>query len=155
MAWVNMADLFAELRTDPNFVPSFIEDYGEISADNRSYLQESIAHRPEHAQAILKAEIPLDHQDDNGQTALQYAISRGMYDIATEIVSRGADVHRLDRYGNDALWTAVLNPRPSLPLIGLLTAKGANPHRKNKAGRSSADMAITKRNQTMMELFGL
>ncbi len=78
-----------------------------------------------------------------------------MYDIAIEIVNKGADLSRLDKYGNDALWTAVLNPRPSLPLISLLTAKGADPHRKNKAGRSSADMAVAKRNEILMEIFGL
>lgn len=53
-----------------------------------------------------------------------------MYDLATDIVNKGADLHRLDKYGNDALWTSVLNPRPSLPLIELLVIKGADPHRK-------------------------
>ncbi|APO72030.1 ankyrin repeat-containing protein (plasmid) [Rhizobium gallicum] len=150
-----MANFFAELRTNPNFDPHMIPDFTEISEDNRSYLQEAIAYRPEHAESILQADVPLDHQDGNGQTALQYAISRGMYDLATDIVNKGADLRRLDKYGNDALWTAVLNPRPSLPLIDLLVTKGADPHRKNTAGRSSADMAVTKKNQAMMTLFGL
>jgi hypothetical protein len=150
-----MANFVAELRTDPNFDPQIIADFSEISEDNRSYLQEAIAYRPEHAEAILQADIPLDHQDGNGQTALQYAISRGMYDLATDIVNKGADLHRLDKYGNDALWTSVLNPRPSLPLIELLVTKGADPHRKNATGRSSADMAVTKKNQAMMKLFGV
>lgn len=50
-----------------------------------------------------------------------------MYDLATDIVNKGADLRRLDKYGNDALWTAVLNPRPSLPLIDLLVTKRADP----------------------------
>ena len=53
-----------------------------------------------------------------------------------DIVNKGANLHRLDKYGNDALWTAVLNARPSLPLIELLVRRGADPHRKNAAGRS-------------------
>jgi len=98
-----MANFFPELRTDPNFDPRMISDFSEISEDNRSYLQEAIAYRLEHAEAILQADVPLDHQDDNGQTALQYAISRGIYDLATDIVNKGADLNRFDKYGNDAL----------------------------------------------------
>lgn len=132
-----------------------IQDVTEISQDNRSYLQEAIAYRAEYAEAILEAEVRLDHQDNNGQTALQYAISRGMNDLAVSLVKKGANLSCLDKYGNDALWTAVLYPRPSLPLIELLIKKGADPHRKNAAGRSSADVAVTKKNQAMMILFGL
>jgi ankyrin repeat protein len=149
-----MLDFFAELRTNANFEPNVIQDVTEISQDNRSYLQEAIAYRAEYVEAILQAEVPLDHQDDNGQTALQYAISRGMNDLAASIVNKGANLNCLDKYGNDALWTAVLYPRPSLTLIELLIKKGADPHRKNSAGRSSADMAVTKNNQAMMVLFG-
>jgi hypothetical protein len=65
-----MVDPFAELRTNPNFDPDVIQDVTEISQDNRSYLQEATAYRAEYAETILQAEVPLDHQDDNGQTAL-------------------------------------------------------------------------------------
>ncbi len=104
---------------------------------------------------ILRLDVDINHQDDNFQTVLQYAVSRGMYELATAIIDREADINLIDRYGNDALWTAVLNPRPSLDLIALLIQKGADPHRKNKAGRSAADMAVTKNATAMQQLFGL
>lgn len=79
-------DLFAELRTNPDFSIDSIEDFVAISDDSHSYLQEAIAYRPNVSLEILAQAVPIDHQDTNGQSALQYAISRGMYDLSTAIV---------------------------------------------------------------------
>jgi len=43
-----------------------------------------------------------------------------MKDLPASIINKGANLSCLDKYGNDGLWTAVLYPGPSLPLIELL-----------------------------------
>lgn len=149
-----MQNLFAELRNTKNFDPNIIENTEEISEDNHSYLQESIVHRPEFIDHFISKSENIDHQDDNGQTALQYLISRSMFDFAGELIKKGASINLVDKYGNDALWTAVLNPRPSMTLIQALVDLGADPRRKNLAGRSSLDMARTKNNKGMLDIFG-
>ena len=79
----------------------------------------------------------------------------GARSLPASIINKGANLSCLDKYGNDGLWTAVLYPGPRLPLIELLIKKGENPHRKNAAGRSSADVALTKKKQAMMILLEL
>ena len=75
-------DLFARLRTDIKFSIDDIEDLSRISADNHTFLQEAIVWRQELAILLIEAGVLLDHQDDHGQTALQYAISRSLLDIS-------------------------------------------------------------------------
>lgn len=149
-----MPNYFAELRNDQNFDPNDIEDLELISEENHSYLQESIAYRPEFVPYFISKSKNIDHQDDNGQTALQYMISRSMFGFAEDLLKKGASTSLIDKYGNDALWTSVLNPRPNIKLIKALVELGANPTRKNLAGRSSLDMARTKNNKAMLDIFG-
>ncbi len=139
-----VAELFARLRTAPDFTLDEVADFAVTSHDNRTLLQEAIARRPALATPLVGRGVPLDHRDDDGRTALQYALARSMGDLARALVRHGARLDLLDTYGNGALWTAVMAPRPDVPLIIEMIQAGADPHVRNRAGRSAADLIRAK-----------
>lgn len=139
-----MNDIFARLRTAPDFSIDEVQDFQVVSRTNQTLVQEAIVRRKEFVDALIEGGVPLDHQDDNGQTALQYAIARSESAIAHRLLAMGANPNITDKYGNNALWTAVMNPRPDTNLAKTLFEYGVDPHHRNNAGRSAADMVITK-----------
>jgi ankyrin repeat protein len=148
-------NFFDEIRFNPDFNVREISDINQLDKSRRTYLQIAIAHRPELADGLIDRGVDIDNQDVDGATALHFAISWSHFDIAKKLIRRGANLSLRNKHGNDALWTAVLLPRPDYDVIRLLVEKGADPFIKNKAGRSSADMAQVKNNGIMLRAFGL
>lgn len=144
-----MSDWFQKVRTEEDVNLKDIPNLLEISDDNHTYLQEAIARKPERAQDLIRLGVPLDHQDNSGQTALQYAISRDYKEIALRIIEGGANVNLTDRYGNTSLWTAVMRPRPDLDIVRAIVRAGGDPHLVNNAGRSPLEMAEKKGNNAL------
>ncbi|MBP0583233.1 hypothetical protein J8I29_28155 [Labrys sp. LIt4] len=147
-------DIFAKLRTDVDFNLSQVDDVNIIDQSGCTLLQEAISYRPEFANAFIEAGVNLNNQDKNGQTALQYSIAKGLYDISDNIIAAGCDLELIDKYGNGPLWTAVLNPKPNYELIRKLIELGADKFHKNNAGKSPYDMAIVKGFPEMLSVFG-
>jgi uncharacterized protein len=145
---------FEEIRTNNDFDVEEITDFSVISDDNHTLLQDSIARNPVYEFNLIARGVPLDHQDDNGQTALQYAISRGYTEIAVKIILAGGNVNVNDKFGNAALWTAVMQPKPDLDLINLIYKNGGDPLQLNKATRSPLSMAETKNDKEILAIFG-
>lgn len=150
-----MADVFARLRTAEDFALDEVTDVKLISRTNQTLVQEAIARRPEFVIPLIERGVPLDHQDDNGQTALQYVIARSQVDVARILLDAGANPNLLDKYGNSALWTAVMNPKADIALIKAIYERGGDPDLRNKAGRSVADMVRTKNNGALKQMFGI
>jgi len=93
---------------------------------------------------VLLAEgAPVDLQDDNGWTALHFAIQARREDIVRALLERGANPNLVNSHGNGPLWVAVMNARGEFGVIEALLAAGADPSRKNLHGRSPRDMAQT------------
>ncbi|MFS4439327.1 ankyrin repeat domain-containing protein [Paracoccaceae bacterium GXU_MW_L88] len=145
---------FQALRANDDFDLTEITDYGAVSEDGYSLLQTAIASRPRYAVNLVALGARIDHQDHKGQTALQYAISRGYADIARALIRAGADVKLVDAYGNGPLWTAVMQPKPDLEIIKLIFDRGGDPHQVNAAGRSPLSMAITKNDEDILAIIG-
>lgn len=150
-----MSDTFARLRTSKDFSTDEIDDITAISKDIHTLLQEALTRRKEFALRLIERGVPLDHQDNNGQTALQYALARSETDIVRTLLKAGADPNLVDKYGNNALWTAVMNPKPDYNVIRDLYRSGADATRKNNAGRSSVDMAKIKSNDKLKSIFNI
>ncbi|MEP7456584.1 ankyrin repeat domain-containing protein [Phyllobacterium sp. SB3] len=148
-------DVFSQLRTSPSFDVNTIEDVNLIDLDGQNLLQEAIAWRPELAQSLINLGVDLDNQDKNGQTALQYALARSQFDTARFLIEKGANPNLLDKYGNGALWTAALNPKPDYSIIRLLISRDADLRHKNKAGRSVADFAQQIGEKELLQACGL
>jgi ankyrin repeat protein len=94
--------------------------------------------------ALADARVDLDQKDPDGFTAMHYAILNAHYDLAAQLVERGAGVDVTDASGRTPLYTAVdqntfeysfnrPNPKPSgrmdaVDLVKFLLARGANPN---------------------------
>ena len=80
----------------------------------------------------LKRGAPIDSIDENGETALMYAVDAGHDDIARLLVDKGAAVDALSTSGETALFYAALKERPAA--ARLLLAHGAQTEVRNSNG---------------------
>ena len=95
---------------------------------------------------MLDGGMPVDSFDGYGLTALQYAARYNRTDVIHELLQRGADVNKRDRYfGLTALhWSAMKNNTDD---IRLLLRNGASTTIKEKWGRTPIDCAREENNQ--------
>ncbi|MDG0803654.1 ankyrin repeat domain-containing protein [Pectobacterium polaris] len=91
--------------------------------------------------SLIALGIDVNHQDDKGQTPLHYAVQHKMEDVAEIIIINKGDVLVADRFGNQALWTAVFNARGDYSMVFLLLKYHSLPEHKNKSGRSPLDFS--------------
>jgi len=145
-------DVFSQIRTNIDVELSKIPSSKIISEDNHSILQEAIVWNYPLALKIVDWDVDINHQDNEGFTALQYALSRSYYDLAKKILQNKPNVNLIDKYGNNALWTAVLNPNKDYEVISMILQMGADAKHKNKAGRSVLDFAVQSDNQKIIDL---
>ncbi len=88
---------------------------------------------------LLDGNAPIDHQDDNGYTALHLAVVSKHADVVALLLRRGADPNIVDRYGNGPLWAAVI--QGSVGIVESLLQAEAAPFQTNSAARSPVDAA--------------
>jgi len=150
-----MTDFFSKIRTNPDFNPKDIPDLTVLNEYRQSYLQEAIAWRPSLADYLIDHGINIDNRDYKGATALQFALAWKNYEIAKKLILKGANLSLRDKFGNDALWTAVVPNCGNYEIVELLMENGSDPFVKNKAGRSVADIAEVMQNEKLKKLFGL
>lgn len=102
--------------------------------------------------SLLAQGAPVDLQDDNGWTALHFAVQAKKVDIVRALLEHGANPNLVNAHGNGPLWIAVMNAKGEFEIIKALLCAGADPVKKNLHGRSPKDMANTIQNglQTLM-----
>jgi len=81
-------DIFSEIRTNIHFDIATISNPKIISKENYSILQEAIVWNHDLALGVVDLDIDINHQDNERATALQYALSRGYYDLARKILQK-------------------------------------------------------------------
>jgi ankyrin repeat protein len=146
------SDLFEKLRTSEakDFLAIKNLDLYAVGDNRQSLVQAAIAQsRWETAAALIERGVPLDQQNKKGETALHYCAFYGAFEIARLLVKRGADLHLIDAFGNEPVWTAALTAKGDYRMVELLVAHGANVTRKNKAGRSVLDFAKQSANKAL------
>jgi ankyrin repeat protein len=79
------------------------------------------------------------HQLRCAGIGLHYAGTYQMVELARAMLDAGGDRRPKDRFGNTPLRSAVVHPKRYLELVDMLMRHGADPHSKNKAGRSPLD----------------
>ena len=115
-----------------------VDEYGRTSLVN------AIINGDEPLVKKLIAEgADINHQDDNGWSALHFVAQERKNTILKLLLSCGANPDLLDLHGNTPLWTAVMNSRGDFSAIRLLIKNGAMVDIKNKHGKSPLDMAMT------------
>jgi len=145
-------DVFSEIRTNIDFDISCISDPKIISESNHSILQEAIVWNYNLALKIVDLDVDINHQDNDGFVALQYALSRSYYDLSRKILQKNPHINLIDKYGNNSLWMAALNPKKDYDIIRYHITMGADFKRKNKAGRSVLGFALQSNNQKLISL---
>ncbi|MCD1258189.1 ankyrin repeat domain-containing protein [Paenibacillus athensensis] len=105
------------------------------------------------ANFLLKNGIEVNLTNTDGQTPLHYI---GEFpDIATAqtILEKGGNLNIRDKYGNNALWTAVFNCKGKYyDMVELFMPYKPDVGTKNKAGRSPLDFAIQTGNDKLIAL---
>ena len=95
----------------------------------------------------------INFQDQNGFTALHYAIQDNKYEIVKKLLDCGADFEIPDKYGNTAIIRAVASFRGDGRIIELLLSKGADFNKKNNYGISAIDHARNVANYNIIQFF--
>ena len=81
----------------------------------------------------------LDIEDRDGKTVLMRALWGENFELATKLISRGANINAVNREGRTALTHAVSEKR--LSIIDFLLKNGANPHIEDLSGKDCCDYA--------------
>nr|WP_235549934.1 ankyrin repeat domain-containing protein [Paenibacillus sp. Soil766] len=89
----------------------------------------------------------------DGQTPLHYISTFPEIVVAQEILKKGGDINIRDKYGNNALWTAVFNCKGKYyDMVELFMQYKPDVLTKNKAGRSPLDFANQVGNEKLIAL---
>ena len=102
---------------------------------------------------MLDGGVPIDSFDETGWTALQSAAVKNHTDVIYELLQRGADVNKRNRYdGGTALHYSAMNNRTDA--IQLLLENGASTTIKDMKGRTPIDLAREENSQEAVLLLG-
>jgi len=131
----------ALMGNDFNDIKSIIGSAGINSTDrdNRSILMNCIIeNKIDFIKELLSYEgIDLNIQDNNGYSALHFAVQNGNLDVVSLLLENKADIDVQDNWGNTPLWRSVNNYPDNREIINILIKYGANPEIKNNSGISA------------------
>jgi ankyrin repeat protein len=144
-----MAGLIAALQSGEGSV-----DFTDV--DGQSLLHAATARGvpAEIARELIRLGIDVNHQDNEGCTALQYAAVLKRADVADAILRAGGRLDIADRHGNQPLWYAVHSQHDNHDLIKLYVLHGADPHHRNIYGKSPNDLAHKVGIQELIKILG-
>lgn len=128
-----------------------------IHAENRDsrtlLLNAAIYNNIDLLQFALENGANINHQDKLGFTALHFAVQEQHVESITYLLLHKIEIDTQDKYGNSALWRAVLND-VSIEIIAILINNGANPNLQNNSEVSPIDL-VDEDNLEMLQLFNL
>lgn len=99
---------------------------------------------------LINNNIDLNMTDPDKNTALHYICERQIINenknqnviLAEKMLQKGANINIRNKYGNNAMWTAVFNCKGrNYEMVELFMKYNPDIHTKNKAGRSPLDFA--------------
>jgi ankyrin repeat protein len=166
MGSTSLYELTRGLGNNDNETKGFIENFtpescSYISEFNQSLLQSALtSDKYDIAKFLIEQECNLIHQDDRGNTILHYLLggynneNKEIYDELLELLlEKNIRLDLGDEHGNQPLWVTVLNAKVPLSVVNKLLEMGADPHHKNKAGRSPYDMVKKYDIKELNEIF--
>lgn len=132
----------ALIQDDFTQVEKLITEYGVNATDSfgRSILINCvIKNKYNFLKKLLEYEnVNVNLQDENGFTALHFAVEEGYPEMLKEILStKEVNVNLKDKFGNTPLWRAVHNKPDKKEIIWMLIKKKADIKIKNEYGISA------------------
>lgn len=104
----------------------------------------------EQIELLIEEGADINEQDEEGSTALDWAIFSGHYEAAELLLEKGADPNTVDIYEATPLITAVFNENAEM--VKLLLEHGADPTFENSEGMKAYDYAKDYGNETIMKI---
>ena len=95
---------------------------------------------------LLDEGIDIDAQDVNGWTALHFAAQNNHFKTLDLLLEYNANPNIHDKQGNGPLWTASIHANGKCQGVLSLLKAQADPHHKNKHGRSPVYITKTMQN---------
>ncbi|MWW23125.1 ankyrin repeat domain-containing protein [Algibacter lectus] len=132
----------ALVQDDFTQIEKLITEYGVNATDSfgRSFLINCvIKNKYNFVKKLLEYDnIDVNIQDENGFTAIHFAIEEGYPKILKEILStKGVNINLKDKFGNTPLWRAVHNKPEEKESIWMLIKNKANVNIENEYGISA------------------
>jgi acyl-CoA-binding protein len=104
-------------------------------------------------QTIINAKVcDINNADEDGQTALHFAVDRKSHDCITALIKAGANINAVDRDGIGVLQTS-LCAGLDIEYIKLLLDAGANPDACDDDGESPRTWVSEEGSSAIVELF--
>ncbi|MGD6964472.1 ankyrin repeat domain-containing protein [Fictibacillus phosphorivorans] len=146
-----------------------IARFGDISLFKKKFTSEKINEKDEFgigllhhsiagknfdiATFLIKNRIDVNMTDGDGNTSLHVIAEHPNINVAKEILDRGGDINIRNTYGNNALWTAVVNCKGRYyDLIDLFMKYDPDTKSKNNAGRSPIEFAKQVANRRLISM---
>jgi uncharacterized protein len=102
---------------------------------------------------LIESGINLDLMDLERNTALHYVCNTQNIEIAKLLLEKGADLSIRNKYGNNAMWTAVFNCKGKYyDMVELFMKYNPDIITKNKVGKSPLDFAIQVENSNLIDI---
>lgn len=132
-----------------------LSDPDTLGFDSRSLVQEAICRRkPELVQPLLRLGVSPHIHDQQGDTALHYAVTFGFVEAVMELLAAGASPNEVNKHGNTPLWTALHGEKSGpYPILELLLKAGADPEIVNRHGKSPRSLAQSADRSQALVLF--
>ncbi|MCX7571774.1 ankyrin repeat domain-containing protein [Tumebacillus sp. DT12] len=105
------------------------------------------------ASFLINNGIDLNLTNSDEQTALHLiCVNQSIY-VAKELLQNKVDINIRDRFGNNAMWTAVFNCKGmNYEMVELLMTFNPDVMTKNNAGRSPLDFAMQVGNEKLIDI---
>ena len=123
------------------------------AAGRTALMYAALAGKVKFLQLLIADKADLDRKDKAGMTALHFAAQDQQLQAVEALCNAGATVDAEDQFGNTPLWKAVFSSRGKGEVITALLKHGAEPDRKNKAGRTPKMLAETIGNYDVKRFF--
>jgi ankyrin repeat protein len=126
---------------------------GSKDSMGRTSLMYTVIDDKKEIYGLVTEGVDIDAQDNDGRTALHFAVQSYRVDAITLLLQAGARVDLKDKFGNTPLCTAVNNSQGRGEIIRLLLKGGAEKNTKNLSGLSALDLARTIVNYDVVQFF--
>ena len=87
--------------------------------------------------AAIEAGADIDEQNKYGFTALEYCVTQNKLDMVKALLSKGADVHRVNQNGNTVLHIIAESKSNRDEMLKCVVAKGADLESTNSHGQTA------------------
>lgn len=102
---------------------------------------------------LIQNGINVNGLNEDGSSVLHLICEYPNIDVAREILKQGGNINVRNKYGNNAMWTAVFNCKGKYyDMVELFMQFNPDTTTKNNAGRSPLDFAKQVENEKLIEI---